>query len=693
MTGGTDSPGLKEMLEQLQESVPVITANAAKLPAAGHEATHIGIWKKTNLDQKVIYERDIKKQLEWPLWATTHRLMPKAGKKRVVLLGESVARGYFYDPAYSVAMELEHTLNGIKEMDGTEVIDLARTSLYIDELVELTHTCKALQPDVVVIFAGNNFASKLGSSLERDDYREMFRLFKKEAFAGIKLYLEKKFEDIIAAFLQKVHCNLTNSGIPVVLVVPGFNLADWKSDETEKSICSSAVADVKKWLDARSQAIEAKNNDDWNTLCNAASIMVDADPSNPLGYELLAAYYRKKGKTDDAIAMLELARDTVIVSRGNNSKPRCFEVIRKSLLSMAPGYNMETVDLSLIFRKVFPGKVPGKELYLDYCHLTIRGIKTAMRFTAQRVTEILTGMKMPVSGINESDLLPDNMVQAAAHFCAAIHNAHYGQQKDVLDYHCIQAVSFSKNIAIPMQQFVHFSTRKASSIVCSAFEEIIMGGEMRQYEGGLALPNPRGKKLMDIALVDAVTDALASIGINISEEVNQMRQNEHGVSTEKMNLLESFYSMDSYNEFNKGQKPVFYQARNISSSFTFIAGKTGKTICNMVYRTAGNADVNEAVKFFLNDDDTAVCELPVSSSWKNAVFELDEVNLRNGVNTIRVEWPFTAIELKEPLLKSADAFMDAMFPVLGEIYTFDIVAGNPHITAGKEKFEAELIYV
>jgi hypothetical protein len=48
---------------------------------------------------------------EWDWWANLGRIEPKeAGRARVVLIGESVARGYLYDPQFTPAMALEMML-------------------------------------------------------------------------------------------------------------------------------------------------------------------------------------------------------------------------------------------------------------------------------------------------------------------------------------------------------------------------------------------------------------------------------------------------------------------------------------------------------------------------------------------------------------------------------------------------------
>jgi len=77
-------------------------------------------------------------------------------KRRVLLIGESVARGYLYDPEFTPALALEKIVEPHFGDDGIEVIDLARTNLGY-KVRELAIAALPLEPDMAIIFAGNNW--------------------------------------------------------------------------------------------------------------------------------------------------------------------------------------------------------------------------------------------------------------------------------------------------------------------------------------------------------------------------------------------------------------------------------------------------------------------------------------------------------------------------------------------------------
>ena len=96
----------------------------------------------------------------WHLWANVQKIPPKGLSRRVVLIGESVARGYLYDPHFTPALALQKMMDAACESEEIEVVDLARNILVYEQLNELIPQALHLEPDALVIFAGNNWFPK-----------------------------------------------------------------------------------------------------------------------------------------------------------------------------------------------------------------------------------------------------------------------------------------------------------------------------------------------------------------------------------------------------------------------------------------------------------------------------------------------------------------------------------------------------
>ena len=453
----------------------------------------IGIWKRAERNGAAYYTRDTGIVPEWRFWANVHEIAPKGGKKRIVLIGESVARGYFYDPNYTVAEELAGILKKVEGFPEAEVIDLARAGLNMSGLLQLIRCCPALEPDAVVLFAGNNWGTEREADINKV-LADIYNAYRQASFRGAKSLPEKKLKDEVMQLLKEVAGVLVSRDIPVVFVIPEFNLYDWKSDEFERVPLRLSGDGLSRWVNARKAAESARDAGDLAGAAAAAEVLLDLDPSNPLGYEYLADCYIREGRQQEARTLLESVRDTQLLSKSTATKPRCYTVIQDTLRQEAGRHGIGLVDLPLLFQER-NAQLPDRELFLDYCHLTLKGIRMAM----SGVAAWLAGRE--VAAMPESGITPAREVLGIAHFCAAIHNAHRGQPAEIVQYHCRQALSFSPEVRRLMSLFVDFSSRTASSIFCKSFEELVIGGELRQNERGLGLIHPEGRKLMDVELV------------------------------------------------------------------------------------------------------------------------------------------------------------------------------------------------
>jgi len=638
----------------------------------------IGIWKRKVEKNEVIYERDPDRTDEWPHWSDTQKFCRKKLHKRIVLLGESVARGYLYDPYYNVAMELEAIINELFRAPYCEVVDLAKNSITMEALLDLAQESTDLDPDAVVIFAGNNWLHALRDTLGSEDYKKMFERFKKDSFAGVKEFLEKKFERVVLSFLHSIQDIFIRRQIPVVLLIPGYNLKDWKSDSAGKSLAWLPGDSNIQWLEAKKVAADALLNKHFDELEKAGEKMIDLDPFNPLGYELLSEAYIFHNKKELALECLESCRDAVLISRGGNEHPRSFGIIRSTIVEQAGTFGIKVVDLPGVFNEFMKDGIPDRTLYLDYCHLTVKGIKVSMRHAAAMVIPLLSGQEIPLDQIPASSLYPAKEALAATHFCAAIHNAHSGQPRNILDYHCRQSLAYSENISTAMLQYVDFTNRYAATALCRSFQDIMTGGKIKQYTAGFALGSFDRGKLLDLELVDSMAEAMEATGMNGTiKRVKQLRQEEHCVGEEKVNLLASYYSLNSLRELHIDPRPVYFQARAEESVFSFITDAVSALRFDLVYRTPNRFEADLLIDIALNDEGNVIQQIPMSKKWLICSIDVPAANLLDGVNKLFIRWPYTVEPLNESTpVTSAARFLSVTIPVLGEIHSLAVAVNK-----------------
>src|SRR4029079_5738439 len=96
----------ERLADQFSGSPPARgTAGADERQPDGRE--RIGIWGRDRNDPSSTYRRLEQHRSEWRLWADNDALPTPLGRRRIVLLGESAARGYLYDPTFSPAVVLQ----------------------------------------------------------------------------------------------------------------------------------------------------------------------------------------------------------------------------------------------------------------------------------------------------------------------------------------------------------------------------------------------------------------------------------------------------------------------------------------------------------------------------------------------------------------------------------------------------------
>lgn len=615
-------------------------------PIGIEQIKEVGIWKEQIIDGKNYYVKNKKYSHEFQEWARVDKIPPKNNKIRIAFLGESVARGFLYDPYFTPASELENVLNENLCSSKTEVIDLARTSIKIEQLQDLCLSCVKLQPDLLVVFAGNNWRESLLHMTDNeftDLYEAMNNL---DAYNSVQTILHAKYTKLISSFTETLNNISKDYSIPVVLIIPEFNLKDWKSNSSERDTMLF-VKDTNKWLELKNNAEKAFLAGDLEMTEVFAKEMIILNQANPLAYELLAECNQRKGLIKEARENLEAARDTSLFRFGNT--PVCISFIRDILLKQAEKYNFKIIDLPGVFAECLKGGIPGNDFFIDYCHLTIEGIYVAIKYTAKCILDIIENADISIDDIKMPYNDVDNVVKGKAHFFAAIHCAHRGEQHfKMLLYHCSRAISYSKEIIDLMQKYIDMATRKVPWIYNKNYAEMIMDGLTIQYP---VLMQNDGCKIMDIDLVNAMLDVLKSKGIDIKDDVDKLRLMEHSEIEEQIDLLETYYRETSYINSKTVSNQTFLLGRCYYTSFCYkslfylVVDHEIDIILDLTFRNPMHRENKKELEIKVNN--IIVTKTVSSDKWKDLSIKVDKSILKeDGVNRIEILWPFSDLNKK-----------------------------------------------
>ena len=309
-----------------------------------------------------------------------------SGSKRLCFFGESVAAGYLYAPHLTPAAVLQHQLNQLEGHGAYDVVDLARTNETLDTLLLTVQQSLQLEPDLLVIFAGNNW--NLLETPEASPYAP-------SPEARLSFAANAKRDGLVGAIDAAGHQLAHKASraldhlaeiageIPVTLMVPEVNLLDWPSYQPVSWRPGDGVA---RWYDLYDQALAFLDSQEWHAALDAAMAMLAIDDGTcPTTFRLIARARLGSGATAKAIEACQAEVDSAYYAAiCFLEAPRANSLARGLLHRKAQQHGFGVVDLREVFARA--GFLPGNDLFADYCHLTAKGMHVAMGVVCTHLT-------------------------------------------------------------------------------------------------------------------------------------------------------------------------------------------------------------------------------------------------------------------------------------------------------------------
>src|SRR4051794_3315921 len=336
----------------------------------------ISIWQPQEIDGETVWVRPEPQPLG-DHYAATPVLRRKKSELplRVAFFGESVAAGYLYAPHVTPAQVLERQLRETGGESNFEVIDLARTNETLGGLAETVRTSLQINPDVLVLFAGNNWnlletpevSPYAPSVLARQRYGQALR---DQGIEGPVRQAEERLREIADAALGAISEIAWAVRIPVIVVIPEINLIDWETRQPPVWLPGDGTA---RWHELYAKAIEKLDRRDFPGALETAQALVDLDACSS-AWRLLARAHLGLGDHEAArqacLAEVDAARYATLAFL---SAPQVTTQARELLQEAARRHAFIPVDLREIFAAHTGSPLPDRRLFLDYCHLTLEG--------------------------------------------------------------------------------------------------------------------------------------------------------------------------------------------------------------------------------------------------------------------------------------------------------------------------------
>jgi hypothetical protein len=569
------------------------------------------------------------------LWADVDRVPGKGPARRVIVLGESMARGYLLDPVVTLASSLQHALDRAAGPGRYQCVDLARTGAGMADLARILVTLPQLEADIVVFAAGNNWYLQ---QLTRSDGELLADAMAESGVPGLRRAFRNR---IVEPRMQRLFSILARSSPRTVIVLPEFNLVEWEPDGTWSTGILPRGQDA-EWHRHLGQARSATERQAWELALTECDRMTRIDggtsqlPDRIRGTTMLAL-----GDYDGARRSWEASRDA-ITGQLLVHTPRITAHGQSALAAFAAAHDHPVVDLRHELAMT-PSGLPDPRFFLDYCHLSAEGLAVTARATAERIT----GLSEPAAA-SAGELVPARL-DALSHLLAACHNAWHGQPATTLSRHIstairlggrTEAVALSKLLASP-----------APSWMLPEFAQLCGFPQAERYL------SPNTSRSWESLARGPLPSVLAG-QLNISPAV--------AVDGPPLDLLNARH--DDAGDLTLAPRHAFHRSSSPVFESTFTGGAAGGIRLVVQYRTPQASAAGQPGSLTVNG--TAVAPVPpCPAGWRTI-----EVTVpAEPVMTARIHWPAA----EQDHLRSRAAVAEALrtgrprelLPIRGEIFS------------------------
>jgi hypothetical protein len=642
----------------------------------------ISIWAPREVEGETVWIRPDPQPLGDHFAATKVLRRKKAELPlRVGFFGESVAAGYLYAPHVTPARVLENQLRAIGGDGNFEVIDLARTNETLASLADTVRTSLQIQPDVLVLFAGNNWnlletpevSSYAPSVLARQHYGQALR---QEGIAGPCWHAGERLRAVAEAALGSIAEIAGLIHVPVVVVIPEVNLADWETRQPPVWLEGNGIA---RWHALYAEAVAHLEAGDFPAALAVAHALRELDGGACSStWRLLARAEIGLGDAEAARRSCRAEIDAApYATLATLSAPQATTAARELLREAARRHGFLTVDLPAVFAAHAGPALPGRRLFLDYCHLTLEGIQVAMAAVAAEVLNVSGMIEEPQDWRRLLPRLPAPTIspeaEATARFGAAIHTAHRllatGAKRPLLEPWCEAALDASPGIEAAMLDLV--------AARCAPCPAVLTAAQQRNLASPYRLTLQHGWRWehLDADLIEAIRAVLERRGRPAGETIDNLLLEHLAIREEGTELLAPIYLWEPLERFFPEVMDLEDLPRRATlrspwpeTAFCLICDGAREVEIEMTLRLPfGRGPVGIAV----NGSQVGIVE--GGERWTRAGVRIGRERLRRGLNRLVLLWPMPAVQGEDVLAAAADRLeigVEAdLHPVFGELFS------------------------
>ncbi|MBS9442042.1 SGNH/GDSL hydrolase family protein [Photorhabdus heterorhabditis] len=647
--------------------------------------TAIGTWHPEKINGEITFVR--RDQSDSIFWETSRQQLTvnKAKDvKRICFIGESVALGMLLSPHTTPAKTLAHLLNRHTDSEW-EVIDLAKSCMNAGGLLE---TCKAslqLQPDYVIILAGNNWFSDVlfehNPPLERR--RNYANVLANSGPNGIPIEYKEKLEKNAEILINRIDAISKESGTEFIFALPASNYADWERKTPLHWLGNGKTAE---WYELYRYASQAVMSGQYVEALEWGLSMIDIDGGNAAtSNRIVANSLIALNRAEEAKPYLDAECSYASMYDLVTPFPHTPSFVKERIIQQSVG--IKIIDLEYYFTKYLGTSVLDDSLFIDYCHMTPEGFKVAMSSIAEWL--INRGKDKPDVNwevmIREAiELGASSYDLAVSYFYTALYNSHINRPIDeVAERGRVvklfdKAVQYSSEILDVMELYVKArSCEKGAGFGLSRAGQKLLELVNSPHDFYVAQVSP-GTDAQTINAICEILNKYGRHGYMLKEyyQKSYIDQLKYGVDLTEPQYIERATAVIKVSldpEVNTRRSIPYFKSWWPTSSFTLI--------------TSGNRDLNMAitsrVKKYIEESKVRILingelleEIKPSSEWSHRQLRIPGYLTKPGFNKVTLEWPKLAQDEKKEVLNISFRYNKGLkteiFPVFGELFSLKV---------------------
>ncbi len=667
--------GLTLLEREGDATEPISVADTLDELAASAAPRAISIWRPRAADS--VFERPPVSALGDHYAATpTLRAEKPLGCRRVIWLGESAAAGYFYAPHVTPATMLQERLGG-----AFDVVDLARTNERLDSLVQTAARSLQLDPDVLVVLAGNNWtlletpdASPFSPSTRAR--QRLGRSIREHGLRGAVADAQKQLARRVESAFDAMSALADHAQVPILWVIPEVNIRDWDAHQPVHRLPDDGVA---QWYQGLDRARHALREAQFRAALDSAETMLMIDQGlGPTGHRLRARALDGLGRHHDAANAWRAAVDTTSTpGQGFLAAPQASTWVQERIRSGAQARGHGLVDLPEIFAAKMEWLAPDRRLFLDYCHFN----GTAMRMVAEAVADgVCRQLRLPKVDHPISPI--GGPVEATARLGAALHTAHRLPPVDRVGFRATLA-QWCREALDASPVHADEAMRAVASARTGGLPAVLDAAQTDQLESSAPLQIQHGWRWphLDPDCLDALTVAAEGK----TPVVDQARLVAHlGIGQEGADLTRPPFLWSPVERFLpdalSAEPAAFLRATKPRTRFALVTdGRCDLEVSVVARRSSDSEEASPFLDLYLDSADGErdegrhhVGTMPLTETWCQHSFDLPQTWLGFGYQCLIVQWSLPtscSTPLAKVIARLEMGHEASLHPVFGELFS------------------------